>query len=114
MNLLVVLDLQAGVLGDGDVVSPCWGGEVDGLCTWEESCEEGGTDTQSPSSGDGLGDRELPMSILIAGLLDRTYSVLDQRLGVLTVRQLRSEFGEASETLDVSSVASAVKSGTSQ
>ena len=58
----VSLDLKTRVLSNRDVVTPCRGRKVDRLASWEESGQEGGTDSQSTSTGDGLSNGQLPMS----------------------------------------------------
>lgn len=52
----VLLNLEAGVGEDGLVVGPRGGRDVDLLSTGVELLEEGGTNSQSTGSGDGLGD----------------------------------------------------------
>jgi hypothetical protein len=56
VKVAVLLDLQSRVFGNGDVVSPSRGGEVQCLGTWVESGKEGSTDPQSTGTRDGLGD----------------------------------------------------------
>lgn len=62
VKVLVRLDLEARVLGDGDVVAPCGRGEVDGLGAGVVSSKEGGSDSEGTRSGDGLRDGELGVS----------------------------------------------------
>lgn len=50
----VLLDLQARVLEDSIVVRPRGSGNVDGLCAWVVTLEEGATNAQSTSARDGL------------------------------------------------------------
>ena len=56
VKVAVLLNFQSGILGDGDVVSPGRSRHVQSLGTWEESGQEGGSDPQSTSTGNGLGD----------------------------------------------------------
>lgn len=58
----VVLDLNARVVEDGDVVSPGWVGDVDGLGGLVELGQELGSNPEGSSSRDGLagGDLQYP------------------------------------------------------
>jgi len=56
IEVAVLLDLQSRIFGNGDVVSPSRSRHVQSLGTWEESGQEGGSDPQSTSTGNGLGD----------------------------------------------------------
>lgn len=63
--VLVLLDLEAGVLEDGGVVSPGRGRQINGLRLWIPSLEKGSTNAKGACTGDGLGDGE-------AALLERS------------------------------------------
>lgn len=54
----VLLNLETGIQEDGLVVRPRRGGDVDLLVAGVVTGEEGSTDAQSTSAGDGLGDGE--------------------------------------------------------
>lgn len=56
VKVLVLLDLQSRVFSDWDVVTPCRGGEIDGLGSGVVSGQEGSTDSKSSGTGDGLCD----------------------------------------------------------
>lgn len=55
----VLVDLEARVLEDRDVVPPGRCGKVDVLAVGVESLQEGTADTEGTSAGDGLGDGDL-------------------------------------------------------
>lgn len=75
----VLLHLDTGVLEDSVVVGPAGGGEVDFLRVRIEALQESATDSQSTSTGDGLGDYE-------------TVILENGRVG--TVGELRSSLSE--------------------
>jgi len=52
----ILLDLEAGIREDIDVVGPRGGGNVNGLLAGVEAGEEGSANAQSTSTRDGLGD----------------------------------------------------------
>jgi hypothetical protein len=53
------LDLETGVFGNGNVVAPCWRGQVDRFGTGVVSGQKGGSDSEGTGSGDRLGGGEL-------------------------------------------------------
>lgn len=59
VKVLVRLDLETRVLGDGNVVAPCWRRQVDGLGAGVVSGKEGSADAEGTGTGDGLSDGEL-------------------------------------------------------
>lgn len=83
----VLLNFQARVLEDGIVVGPAGGGEIDLLRAGVEALEESTTNSQSTSTGDGLGDNE-------------TVILQDGRVGA--VGQLSGSLGERRDTSDSS------------
>ncbi len=83
----VLLNFQARVLEDGVVVGPARGGEIDLLRARVETLEESTTNSQSTSTGDGLGDNE---------------TVILQDGGVGAVGQLSGSLSERRDTSDSS------------
>lgn len=65
-SLLVLFDLQARVLRNGNVITPSRSGKVDGLRAGEPSGKEGSTDSESSSTGDRLGNRKLSKRRMLA------------------------------------------------
>lgn len=59
VKVAVGLDLEARVLGDGDVVPPRGRRQVDGLCARVVAREEGGADAERARARDGLRDGDL-------------------------------------------------------
>lgn len=58
-HLRIRLDLEAGVFGNGNVVTPCWRGQVDRFGTGVVSGQKGSSNSEGTGSGDRLGRGEL-------------------------------------------------------
>lgn len=105
-SLLVLLDLQTRVLGNGNVVTPSRSGKIYGLGAREPPGKESGTDSEGTSTGDRLSDCKLSERRMLAlkphfqFRKQQTHSVLDKRLRVLAVGELSSEFSKVGETSD--------------
>lgn len=97
-----MLDLEAGVLEDGDMVAPCWRWQVDVLAMWVKSLEESSTNSESTSSGDRLSDGNLFKCSVSDNEFSRparpAYAVVLDLLAVLTVRENRGMLCEFRET----------------
>jgi hypothetical protein len=59
VEISVAANLESGITEDGDVVSPCGSGKVDCLGVRVVTGEEGASNTEGASAGDGLRDRNL-------------------------------------------------------
>lgn len=55
------LDFEAGVFGNGNVVAPCWRGQVDRFGTGVVSGQKGSSNSEGSGSGDRLGGGELQL-----------------------------------------------------
>lgn len=80
-----MLDLEARVFCDGDMVAPSWRGQVDGFGARVESGQEGRSDTQSAGARDRLRDGQ---------------AVFDERLRVFAVGQLGRQFAVVGQALE--------------
>ena len=83
VKVLVLLDLETRVLGNGNVVAPCRPRQVDGLCMRVEPGQKGHTDPQCTSSRDGLGGSD---------------SLFLDRCAILAICQLDRELGKVCQT----------------
>ena len=65
VKVLVVVDLEAGILEDWDVVAPGGGGDKDLLAGGEPAGKEFTSDAKSTSSRDGLGNSNLLLLMVL-------------------------------------------------
>lgn len=103
VKVAVPLNLDTLVLEDRDMVAPRRVRKEDRLVAGEVSREEAGRYAESTSARDRLRHGDLP-TLAPDALPGKAgaHSVLLQWLGVLAVRELRSQLGEVGSTLIVS------------
>ena len=97
-----MLDLEAGILEDGDMIAPSWRWQVDVLAVWVKSLEESSSNSEGASSGYRLRNGDL-LKFSVNGddsaLPARpTHAVVLDLLAVLAVCQDRGMLRKFRET----------------